>query len=481
MDGGIYNNNPCEIANDERKLLWPSEAGMHPDILLSLGTGHHGEASRPFDVTPSRSHHRGRYKQLKHLEDIPDPKERTKGPSSWSAIPRLGSFIKGMHNRFDNVLNAEETWQRFRKQAVTDQYSMDGRRYARVNPNLGFSIPKLDAKDKVWDIQRVVQTQMDRELRNPRSDINTIAQRLIASSFYVDVRRIQKVGEAHVASAAIHCRFPDDTQEIRSLGHWLTSRQNARFQPHFLYEEEQDARLFKVDISKDTIHNMVTMGTFTGPRLELLIHRPTAPSLVYVRLSESGENTPVSGFPRVLVDQLSPVRSHESGDSRDSVPPTPVRTRRRRSHRLAELSDPHSKNTSPRQNKSPTIAPGPLPRVPEETRSINSAMEGSSGRRSDSLYHSTPLTQSSAELPTAERAPEAPYQGFYAPKGPDTAIPQPRQESTSLNDPTYAQEIDDIERAIAMSLSEVAMGVARAPTDEMKDYQDTIKRSMTDR
>ena len=54
VDGGIYNNNPCELANDERKLLCPSEAGMHPDISLSLGTGHHGEASGPFDVTSPR-------------------------------------------------------------------------------------------------------------------------------------------------------------------------------------------------------------------------------------------------------------------------------------------------------------------------------------------------------------------------------------------------------------------------------------------
>ena len=39
MDGGLYYNNPVNVANRERKLLWPDVADCRPDLLLSIGTG----------------------------------------------------------------------------------------------------------------------------------------------------------------------------------------------------------------------------------------------------------------------------------------------------------------------------------------------------------------------------------------------------------------------------------------------------------
>lgn len=41
VDGGLYWNSPAIVAERERKLLWPDEADMEPDILLSIGTGYY--------------------------------------------------------------------------------------------------------------------------------------------------------------------------------------------------------------------------------------------------------------------------------------------------------------------------------------------------------------------------------------------------------------------------------------------------------
>lgn len=113
LDGAIYHNNPVDVANDERKLIWPEEAGHHPDLMLSIGTGRDGEADKQLNA------------RLTHMrpwvgEPAPLPEKRTKPTSTLSSIPRLGSFLQGMQKRFDSVLDAEETWHKFIKQVAAD-------------------------------------------------------------------------------------------------------------------------------------------------------------------------------------------------------------------------------------------------------------------------------------------------------------------------------------------------------------------------
>ena len=112
LDGAIYHKNPVEIANHERKLLWPDTAEMHPDILLSVGTGLSGEPDedeRSSTLIESPSTRRGFNMAISRPRDgtytLPSR------PSRW----RLGQSIKGIHTCLDNVMNAEETWEDFRK------------------------------------------------------------------------------------------------------------------------------------------------------------------------------------------------------------------------------------------------------------------------------------------------------------------------------------------------------------------------------
>ena len=94
---------------------------------------------------------------------------------------------------------------------------------------------------------------MQTDLNNIRGNLNSLAHKLVASTFYADVRKTHTGDPPYRVTAVIRCRFPDDTNDIRHLGQWLMQNQNVRFQPYFLYESEQDARLVKVVLSADII------------------------------------------------------------------------------------------------------------------------------------------------------------------------------------------------------------------------------------
>lgn len=46
LDGALYYNNPVKVIQRERKFLWPDVADLHPDILLSIGTGQDNETEK---------------------------------------------------------------------------------------------------------------------------------------------------------------------------------------------------------------------------------------------------------------------------------------------------------------------------------------------------------------------------------------------------------------------------------------------------
>ena len=196
---------------------------------------------------------------------------------------------------------------------------------------------------------------------------------------------------------------------------------------------------------------MIARATFTGPRIQLTIQKANTPSIIIVRLNEHGDEHPISGFPRVLVKQeeMSKPRTQENMESRD-LNPRIARARRRRSRmmRSNDTNEIHSAGTSPR----PTPQ---LSRVAEDARSISSAPELSS----DSSHRlSTPQPPSISELA-----------GVPAPR-PTRLFPEPP------GPPTDWQEDLDMERAMELSRQEALL--KRSPTDELKDFHDTLRRSL---
>ena len=166
--------------------------------------------------------------------------------------------------------------------AVNGRNFVDYNRYERVNPNLSFKVPKLDEKNKVIDVLREARSEMEQNLRDPQGQICTIAQRLVASSFYLEVIEVQNRKATFVATAVIRCRFDDNSKEIRSLGDWLTHCQRNSFQPHFKVEKVQDSALTEMEISRDVIRKYVALPNTTlvylsfQMRVTVLTPPPTA-------------------------------------------------------------------------------------------------------------------------------------------------------------------------------------------------------------
>ena len=116
VDGSIHFTNPVEIAFKEQKLIWPENTQVHPDILLSVGTGHHGETSGRFEALgtismPPNAQNRSDRDTVASFGDS------TKS-SSERSISRFTNSLKPLSARFDSTNATEETWQQFRKSVV---------------------------------------------------------------------------------------------------------------------------------------------------------------------------------------------------------------------------------------------------------------------------------------------------------------------------------------------------------------------------
>ena len=85
-------------------------------------------------------------------------------------------------NRLDNALDSEGQWWDFRDEHVGEDDEQSGRRFIRLNPDLHRDPPSLDAKDEVKELQEYVQKQL--KLRDLYAQIQDVAHRLIASSFF---------------------------------------------------------------------------------------------------------------------------------------------------------------------------------------------------------------------------------------------------------------------------------------------------------
>ena len=156
MDGAIYHNNPVQIADKERKLLWPGMAKEYPDLLVSLGTCYNPNS----DVTP---------------ED--------------SSLPRNGfwsygkSLLKIASDHVRSSLDSEKAWHAYMN--VLSPTSNQRSKYYRLNPELD-NVPSLDEVEHMSTIKEKVRSMMCVDSR-----IQRLASHLIASSFYFEVNGVE--------------------------------------------------------------------------------------------------------------------------------------------------------------------------------------------------------------------------------------------------------------------------------------------------
>ena len=86
-------------------------------------------------------------------------------------------------NRFDSILDAEAAWRTFIDDNVGASWASEAStRYIRLNVDLGYDPPPLDAKEDVFSLEARVKKQL--KLPTYETRVTEIAHRLVASAFY---------------------------------------------------------------------------------------------------------------------------------------------------------------------------------------------------------------------------------------------------------------------------------------------------------
>lgn len=180
LDGAVFFNNPVRIANYESKLIWPDAEDRHPDILLSIGTGHCGADSEGFNDNNYKD--RRRLPIRKVVNQLATAGEAKRSTSSLKAFPELTSWFKIFKKRMESVLDSEMTWRDFRKDVVGSSSPTQDSRYTRINPRTSFKTPKLDEKSQIHTLQQEIRSRL--KTHGMRAKIEKVAHQLVASSFY---------------------------------------------------------------------------------------------------------------------------------------------------------------------------------------------------------------------------------------------------------------------------------------------------------
>ena len=166
-DGAIYHNNPIQIADKERKLIWPDLENEYPDLIVSVGTTYNSAARLSAEK---------------------------------AALPRLGVFSHGKAlyriavDHIASALDSEKTWHSYMN--VLQPPSNYRTKYVRINPQLNEDPPRLDEVERMSYIQDIV-----REILGSDEKIPKVALRLIASSFYFEKSQSVEIasdGSVHI-------------------------------------------------------------------------------------------------------------------------------------------------------------------------------------------------------------------------------------------------------------------------------------------
>ena len=174
IDGAIYHNNPIQIADKERKLIWPGLGNESPDLIVSVGTTYNSAARLSTEK---------------------------------AASPRLGvvSQFKALYRIADyhiaSALDSEKAWHSY--MSVLQPPSNHREKYIRVNPQLNENPPRLDEVERMSYIQEMV-----REMLCSDDRIQKVALRLIASSFYFEKTQSELASDESVQIRGAYCVHP---------------------------------------------------------------------------------------------------------------------------------------------------------------------------------------------------------------------------------------------------------------------------------
>lgn len=297
IDGGLYHNNPVHVANRERKLLWPDLANKHPDMLLSIGTGQ--------NLDNVEREKRQRHSSVSRSED------KSKSPTRQArGLRRTLNNFGALYQRFDNILDAENTWTDF-KADIDNRDSNFPSPYIRFNLDLERKLPPFDAKEKFQELRQDVRQR----LRDPDVVRMTrdIASSLIASSFYFRLlSSVPQRSGRFKCTGYICCKFEEGSLNLKALGEFLKKRSSVSFMPYFVIQETSRCtshRNVKVELTDKMLSRLVTYGMLRIPHIDVEVSGSMASTTIALVLAEDTQGAAcqgylLSGFPRTLVQEM---------------------------------------------------------------------------------------------------------------------------------------------------------------------------------
>ncbi|EON62430.1 hypothetical protein W97_01652 [Coniosporium apollinis CBS 100218] len=315
-DGALYHNNPVNVANHERKLLWPDTANSHPDIVLSIGSG-----SKHYLNTTEESRDRLRKSPSPSSTYPPHDVESNRVLVDWARKPKWTHLWTVLVNRVRDVLDSDRIWESFLLD-VAEPQSLQRERYIRLNIDLGFDPPALDAVDQLDNVQTAARDQLYGAAPY-KSQIQQIAARLVASCFFFDktAGSLSETDSGFQVSGAIYCRFGGESASMRALGDYLRLQQTPDFQPYFSIEERyREAHAQRVIIRESVIYDMISRARFNMEPVTVHTSKQAARITISLYLKPE-QGFAISGFPRSLIVEESLKLTHQKSPP---VTPRPI-------------------------------------------------------------------------------------------------------------------------------------------------------------
>ena len=144
LDGAIHYNNPVQVADSERRLIWPETRDSPPDILLSIGAGCNKKIQ---EEAQHASIHQGLSPTLEDRVLVATGSTRLGILRKKSANSQIRNYFKLAKDRVESLLDPEIAWLTF---VSTASRARDVSRYWRINPDIESELPKLDEVEKVF-------------------------------------------------------------------------------------------------------------------------------------------------------------------------------------------------------------------------------------------------------------------------------------------------------------------------------------------
>jgi hypothetical protein len=299
-------------------------------MFLSLGTGYYDQSGTSDALAVPGSLGRSESSLSPQTkEDLP-PRLRNLALSTitgklWQTTP---------NTQLDGTSNCSRQWNTFHQNILGGPHYRHRARYMRLDPDLGFPVPKLDAVNELPAIQQAVAAHS--KLQN-HARIKEVAHRLVASTFFFEkfdsttgekedgkwecdgmTSSIDKFLDANI-SGSICCRFSTGSEEMRALGRYIHECMSRDFEPFFVIQEDKNFdNAIKIPISEEVLRGMCVRGRFKMATVHLSVSKQMSTTTIYLCLqsapynvrSSAGSTLPISGFPRTLMTEtLTPSKS----------------------------------------------------------------------------------------------------------------------------------------------------------------------------